>query len=31
MPMTSDKLRTFIDDEITKWVRLARDAMIEPE
>lgn len=31
MPMAPAELRTFVDREVTKWVRLARDASIQPE
>ena len=29
--MTADETRAFIDAEIEKWVRLAREAKIQPE
>jgi tripartite-type tricarboxylate transporter receptor subunit TctC len=31
MPMAPAELKTFVDREVTKWVRLARDANIQPE
>ena len=31
MPMSPDQLKAFISTEITKWVRLAKDANIQPE
>lgn len=31
MPMTTAQFRTYLDAEITKWGRLARDANIQPE
>ena len=31
MPMAPAELKTFVDKEVTKWVRLARDANIQPE
>ena len=31
MIMTPDEVKTFIDTEVAKWVRVARDAKIDPE
>ncbi|MES2509109.1 MAG: tripartite tricarboxylate transporter substrate binding protein [Pseudomonadota bacterium] len=31
MPMAPDQLKTFIGTEVTKWVRLVKDANIQPE
>ena len=31
MPMTPEQMKTFIGTEVTKWVRLAREANVQPE
>ena len=31
MPMSPPELKVFVDKEVTKWVRLARDANVEPQ
>ena len=31
MPMPPDQLKTFIDTEVVKWVRLAKEANIQPQ
>jgi hypothetical protein len=31
MPMGSAELKGFVDREVSKWIRLARDAGVQPE